>query len=343
MTSFATETTTVTTVDGVLRAGIWIPDDCGPRPGIVLVDGSGESRYDDWGAWVGRYVDCGAVVMAHDKPGCGGSPGDWTGQSLQERATESLAALATLRAHPAVAGQPVGFLGVSQGGWVSLLAAATDPTGPDFVITISGPGITPAAQEHYRIRTDRLRAGEAPESVLAAQQAYADRSWYAMTTRYLDTAEVLGFVARILDFDPVPMLSRVRCPVLGAFGGADTLVPASESIQAYAQHLNWEFGNRHALAVFPGADHGLFAPDPAVPRGSRLAPGYLTMVAGFLRQVAADAPGKVKGVLAAPVEHRPDPNGAIGSGERAAQEVAGQPIPDPRYLRAAARPAATCR
>jgi pimeloyl-ACP methyl ester carboxylesterase len=109
-----------------------------------------------------------------------------------------------------------------------------------------------------------------------------------MTTTYVDSAEVLGFVARIMDFDPAPYLSRVQCPVFGAFGGADTLVPANESIQVYLEQLNWDFGNLHSLAVFPGGNHGLFTadPDPAVPRTSQLAPGYLAMVAGFLQRVS---------------------------------------------------------
>ena len=301
MTSFTMEQTTVTSTDGDLRAGIWVPDNVGPRPGIVLVDGSGESLFDDWGEWIDRYVGCGAVVMAHDKPGCGGSPGDWTTQTFEDRAADSLAALATLRKHPSVAGQPIGFLGVSQGGWISLLAAATDPAGPDFVVTMSGPGITPAAQEYYRIkttltaagfaepdvaealswiteRTDRLRAGESPETVVAGQEAYADRSWYEMTTTYVDSAEVLGFVARIMDFDPAPYLSTRAVPGLrrvrrsrhaGAGRREHPGLPRST--------LNWDFGNLHSLAVFPGGNHGLFTadPDPAMPRTSQLAPGYL--------------------------------------------------------------------
>jgi uncharacterized protein len=308
---FTIEQTAVTTAVGDLRAGIWVPADDRPRPGIVLVDGSGEGTYDDWGEWPDRYVSCGAVVLTHDKPGCGGSPGDWTTQSFADRAAETLAAVATLRKHPAVDGQPVGVLGVSQGGWISLLAAATDPAGTDFVITMSGPGVSPARQEHFRIHTtltaaglapdqvdeavhwvderaERLRAGEAPESVLAAQQAYADRPWYAMTTQFIDTAAILGFVARIMDFDPADVLPQVRCPVFGAFGGADTLVPADESVRVYSQRLDWTFGNQHALAVFPGANHGLFtaAPDPEIPRTSQLAPGYLPMVAGFLERAA---------------------------------------------------------
>jgi hypothetical protein len=53
---------------------------------------------------------------------------------------------------------------------------------------------------------------------------------------------------------------------------------------AFAAHLPPLPGDPHGIAVFPGADHGLFVadPDPAVPRTDQLAPGYLDMVAGFL-------------------------------------------------------------
>ncbi len=310
-----TETTAVPTIVGDLRAGLWVPDGDGPWPGIVLVDGSGDGTFDDWDSWAARYRDCAAIVLGHDKPGCG-SPGDWTQQTLADRADESLAALAVLRRHPGTAGRPVGFLGVSQGGWVSLLAAAAaagTPAGPDFVITMSGPGVSPARQEVVRItnllveggysasesaealawideRTRRLLDGDDPAAILAAQQAYADRRWYADVTRYIDTAAVLGFLARIADFDPAPILPRVSCPVFGAFGGADSLVPAGESIEVYARNLNWEYGSKHALAVFPGANHGLFIapPDPAIPRTSQLAPGYLAMVAGFVDRVSRE-------------------------------------------------------
>jgi hypothetical protein len=41
------------------------------------------------------------------------------------------------------------------------------------------------------------------------------------------------------------------------------------------------------LAVFPGADHGLFVadPQPGVDRTSQLAPGFLPMLGSFLRTV----------------------------------------------------------
>jgi hypothetical protein len=41
------------------------------------------------------------------------------------------------------------------------------------------------------------------------------------------------------------------------------------------------------LAVFPGANHGLFVadPEPGVDRTSQLAPGFLPMLGSFLRTV----------------------------------------------------------
>jgi uncharacterized protein len=294
----------VPTADGGLRALVHVPENApGPLPGVVLVDGSGEGACDDWGEWPGRFVDQGAVVLTHDKPGCGGSPGDWLQQSFTDRAREALAALGVLRKHPAVQGRPVGLLGFSQGGWVSLLAATLDPGLVDFVISLSGPGVSPATQDRVRIerslrargvaeadvaealewideRASRLLAGEDVADVLADQSLFSGRAWYEGATEFFDNPPALGFLARNLDFDPVPVLRRVSCPVLALFGADDTLVPVADSVIAYATQLRTQSG----IAVFPDADHGLFTadPDPRVARTDQLAPGFLPMVAGFL-------------------------------------------------------------
>lgn len=77
---------------GDLRALTWTPAD--PVAGVVLVDGSGEGACDDWSGWAERVAELGVVVLAHDRPGCGGSPGEFRTQTLADRADESLAALA---------------------------------------------------------------------------------------------------------------------------------------------------------------------------------------------------------------------------------------------------------
>lgn len=302
--------TSVATAVGDLRAGIWVPPTDRPLPGIVLVDGSGDGAFDGWGEWPQRIADCGAVVLAHDKPGCG-SPGDWRDQSFEDRARESLAAWRVLREHPSTAGQPVGLMGMSQGGWVSMLAASLHEEPVDFIISMSGPGVSPRAQDRDRIertliaegvaadaiaeamawleeRADRLRAGQEPQTVLDVQEAYKDRTWYATTTEYFDTVEMVKFIGRIHDFDPATVLPKVSCPVLGLFGGADPIVPVPESVEVFARCLPKLPDDPHGLAVFPGANHGLFVadPQPDVPRTSQLAPAFLPTLAGFVRAQA---------------------------------------------------------
>ena len=130
--STADEATAVPTSVGDLRARIHVPaNPAEATVAVVLVDGSGDGTLEDWGEWPTRYAGCGAVVLSHDKPGCGGSPGDWMTQSLTDRAQESLAAVHVLRAHPSVDRRPVGLVGVSQGGWVALLAASLAPSSVD--------------------------------------------------------------------------------------------------------------------------------------------------------------------------------------------------------------------
>lgn len=298
--------TVVPTAVGNLGAVVRVPEGrTATAPGVVLVDGSGDGDRYDWGGWPAWLADAGSVVLRHDKPGCGGSPGHWTRQTLQDRARETLAALRVLREHPGTAGQPVGLYGISQGGWVALLAAALEPDAVDFVICHSGPGTTPAEQEHDRIRAwlraeghddaaladamtwverrfDLIRGGTPPEQILAEQQGYADRPWFATTLAPYDSAEALGFIAGILDFDPRTVLPDVHCPVLALFGAADTLVPAHRNLQVFAGHLPPDV--RHGYAVFPHADHGLFVADPVdgVDRREQLAPAYLPTVTAFL-------------------------------------------------------------
>ena len=85
-TTASEEWTSVPTASGDLRALTWIPDAPGPLPGVVLVDGSGDGACDDWGGWPERFAACGAVVLSHDKPGSGGSPGNWLEQTFEDRA-----------------------------------------------------------------------------------------------------------------------------------------------------------------------------------------------------------------------------------------------------------------
>ncbi|MEC5193442.1 MULTISPECIES: alpha/beta hydrolase family protein [unclassified Arthrobacter] len=308
------ERTRVRTAGGDLEALIHYRPSPFPQPGLVLVDGSGDGTADGWGGAVDLLVSCGAVVLTHDKPGCGGSSGDWRTQSLTDRAEESLAAAALLGSHPAAAGMECGMYGVSQGGWVALIAAAIDAR-IRFVVSNSGPGVSPAFQDRFRIlnelrqaaqddialmeagrwlddRADLLLSGPTLDEVLTRQESFRDRTWYEIATRYFDTVEMLGFLRGVLPFDPALILPKIQCPVLALLGASDALIPVPESLAAFSSLLPQLPGNPHGIAVFPGAGHGLFteAPDPAIDRASQLAPGFLPMVHAFIQKNTSTAP-----------------------------------------------------
>jgi uncharacterized protein len=300
-----TETVVPTSV-GDLGAVLRVPaDTAAPLPGVVLVDGSGDGDRFDWGGWPEWLTESGSIVLRHEKPGCGGSPGHWTDQTLEDRARETLAAAQVLRAHPATSGQPISLYGISQGGWVALLAAVLEPEGVDFVICHSGPGTAPAQQERERIeawvradghdeasvaeamvwvdaRAEMIRRGDPVETILTEQVRYVEEPWYATVSFPYDTVESLRFLAGMLHFDPTTVMPAVQCPVLALFGGADTTVPVQPSVRAFAEHLPPR--PEHGFAVFPGANHGLFVadPDPAIPRREQLAPAYLSTIRAFL-------------------------------------------------------------
>jgi dipeptidyl aminopeptidase/acylaminoacyl peptidase len=81
-----------TQLTGVVRR----PAGGGPHPAVAFVDGSGPAERDSFDEEAEVLARAGFAGLAWDKPGCGGSGGDWRDQSLQDRAAEALAAVACL-------------------------------------------------------------------------------------------------------------------------------------------------------------------------------------------------------------------------------------------------------
>lgn len=295
---------------GALHGIVAIPD-APPNlsTGLVLIDGSGPATRHAWGEMPSWFASNGVATLRHDKPGCGGSPGEWREQTFADRAREALNAIAVLRAESGVTG--AGLIGYSQGGWVALLAAASAPDAVDFVVTVSGPAVGIAEQERVRLerglrhsglddetitdglrwvdeRAERLAAGEPAAVLLREQAGYAGRPWHTMVAEapYADERE-LDFFGRAMRFDPAAVVPLLRCPILACFGAADEQVPVERSVAILAERLPALRRGQHGIAVFPGADHMLFvdSPRPGVERHTQLAPAFLPMLADFLARV----------------------------------------------------------
>jgi len=131
----------------------------------------------------------------------------------------------------------------------------------------------------YRRVLARLRGGEEPADILAGEIP-------PVGSRVAGLAEVtsvkeLEFFGRIADYDPVPALESLRCPILAIFGSDDVHVPTKASIAAYEAAFARSGHTRHDIVVFPGADHRILVADPTTGQPRR-APGLFELIATWL-------------------------------------------------------------
>lgn len=242
-------------------------------PGLALVGGSGPSDRHNGGFFDDlrhRLVLAGVAVLAYDKRGAGGSSGDWASADVDLLAADAAAALALLRDHSAVAGENVGLLGHSEGGWVALRVAARFVP-PRHLILNSCPAVSFLRAEAYaqaRAGVDEDVATRSLErlahlaaaggSHVQAQHVLEDAADHA--TRAALAAEGFEltehtwaqFVAWA-GYDPASDLADLTIPTLATFGEKDDLTPARES-QSTLHRLGTIVVR---TASFPNADHRL--------------------------------------------------------------------------------------
>ncbi len=298
-----------------LAGMICLPDAEGSHPAVAIVEGSGTGVRSDpyFMALAEMFESAGFATLTWDKPGCGDSTGNWLDQDFNDRAGEAIAAVHYLRSRSDIKKDAVGLWGISQGGWVSPLAASRSAD-IAFVIAVSGPAISPADQEIFRAEHELRADGFPQEDVERAVHFYStglnmlrdgfsvadimqaldfehlkDQPWMP----YLpDLApEGAAFMLKIMDYDPRPVLRQVTCPFLGIWGETDQLVPALHSVEAFRQELQAAGNPDFTLKVFAEADHGIFTSET----GSRkeraerrersdldFAPGYFALMKNWL-------------------------------------------------------------
>src|SRR5262245_53304555 len=263
--------------------------------GVLMHPGSGPSDRDNdvlFPPIREHLLQAGIAVCSFDKRGVGGSAGSWLDAGIGEQADDLLAGLAVFEAE-SPGGLPLGLFGHSQGGWVVVEAAARGfPV--EFVITNSGPGVSPARQERYSLANNLAPGTEAEalatyDAVVAAmrecptiEEGLAQLDATHVPYRELPGLEFMfedeaiwHLCAKTLDYDPAPALSHIRAPVLGLFGAADKVTPPEESIDALRHAVRPELLQ---VEVFPEADHRLMCGEPP-----RFVDGYLDRIASFVR------------------------------------------------------------
>jgi len=147
-----------------------LPTTEGPHPAIVLLHGSDRAGVDSLYYKDHSYnlVQSGFAVLRYDGPGWGGrSSGSPGFETLEYRTQEAISAVKYLQSRADIKSGAVGLWGISQGGWICQMAAALyDQIA--FIIPVSGPGVTPAEQEVYRVEMQSRAMGFSEDEVAKA-------------------------------------------------------------------------------------------------------------------------------------------------------------------------------
>jgi uncharacterized protein len=265
-----------TTLSGALIS----PLRSGPHPAIVLVQGSGAQDRNASLPFALFLVRHGIALLTYDKRGVGASSGDWQRSSFQDLADDAISAVHFLQKNPRIVSTKIGILGVSQGGWIGPLAASRSKD-VAFVVSVSGPGVTPADETltfmQNEMGADGFSHEDIAQAVSLAQRAFlyarTGTGWadYLAERRKAEKTEWFPYMGLSdnkndpqwelrhlnFDYDPAPTLAQVQCPVLAFFGGRDLNVVAEKNTAIWEAALR-KGGNRdYSLKIVPDGNHVL--------------------------------------------------------------------------------------
>lgn len=249
------------------------------RPAVVVLHGasSPSSKLPLYRHLEETLPPIGVNVFVFDRRGSGASEGGGQDSyNFDVLADDGRAAGAALATDEHVDPNRIGYWGISQGGWLALLAASKDHKAA-FAIAVSAPMVTPDLQMNFAV-ANILRIHNYPDAVIekavnarkavdsylrgnadraAAQQALDSvraQPWFPliyMNHKLADPRDSSWL--RQMQFDPIPILDQIKAPVLIVYGQADPWIPVGlsvERLQAFAaKHPNLE------IKVVEGADH----------------------------------------------------------------------------------------
>jgi uncharacterized protein len=208
------------------------------HPAIILIAGSGRVDRDARVAGIpiftqlaGGLAEQGFLVLRYDKRGVGQSGGREESATIQDYADDVLSVVKWLRKRDDVDDQRIALAGHSEGGVVAMIAASKESDDIDAIVLISAPG-TPGAElilEQQRHSLDLLKVSEAERKAKTDIQERIQTAvisgvgWEGLPPEYRKAADTPWFRS-LLQFDPAPVMKRVKQPVLIVQGDLDKQV-----------------------------------------------------------------------------------------------------------------------
>jgi pimeloyl-ACP methyl ester carboxylesterase len=198
-----------------------------------------------------------SLYSSFDRRGSGQSSGTYQNSLFEQLADDGVAALQALARLPRIDSAKIGFWGISQGGWLAVLAANRSPQAA-FVISVSAPLVTPAEQMDFAVTNLLIAHGYSRQEIQEAIQlrhVWRDylhgKGSYAATAAalqrgerqpwfkfgYLPTAAELtkdpqtSSTRARMDHDAFAAVRALKAPALFIYGAADPWVPVVSSME----------------------------------------------------------------------------------------------------------------
>ena len=224
-----------------LHYAIDLPVGTEPAPAFVLVHGSGRQTKEYNRVLSEPLLRAGFVVLRYDKRGTGLSSGQYTGVGIgnsptviPQLASDALAAVEVLRAHPRVDPERIGLVGVSQAGWIVPEAMSRSDVLSWSVLWV-GPTVSVGEEIYY----SRLADGT--------------------DVPFDELSDSLAAYTGPRGYDPRPVLAAVDAPGLWLLGAADRSIPTRESEQILSDLA--ASGRPFDWITYPGVGHCLSCGD----------------------------------------------------------------------------------
>jgi len=307
--------------DAHLRGTVYFPKTGNSLAAVVVLHHAGLSTRD---AHLYQHLceglpAIGIAVLVYDRRGSGQSSGDLDKTDYETLADDAVAGQHALARFSRIDPNKIGFWGLSQGGWLAVLAAGRSKDAA-FAISVSAPLVTANEQMEFATRNlltlrgysqsdvqDMLSARKAwigylhrkgsRDGALEALRNAEAKPWFDIA--YLPKASQLTNDPELdanrkrLDDDPIAAVQQARVPLLFLYADSDPWVPVGESVKRL-QSLAMKFPNieyelvsnaNHEM-MFPGTET-MQADQEKTRKEAPQAPTYFMLLASWItRRVA---------------------------------------------------------
>jgi pimeloyl-ACP methyl ester carboxylesterase len=272
--------------DGATLSGtLYSPTNRPVRSAMVVTHGASSATRDLalYRHLIEMLPPLGMAVLVYDRRGSGKSTGELAASDYAMLARDAIAGRSAIARDLDLNASKIGFWGLSQGGWLAMLASTLVPDSA-FAVSVSAPLVTPDIQMNFatesilRIRgygdedvKIALRARNAVDSHLRGEMSATEADPLLAAARgkpwfqYIYMSEKLGDPKtsrwlKEMRHDPLATIDGLKAPVLLIYGAEDPWIPVEQSIKRFGG-LGAAKSNARAI-VIPGVDHAMMGDVP---------------------------------------------------------------------------------